>query len=86
MLKSMELRREIDELTASIKDKISNQLEVTADEHAQLQALMDEYKSVKSAEDSAKKISVKGEKTMDKAKFKAALKSFLCGKNDELVK
>ena len=86
MLKSMELRREIDELTASIKDKISNQLEVTADEHAQLQALMDEYKSVKSAEDSAKKINVKGEKTMDNAKFKAALKSFLCGKNDELVK
>lgn len=85
MLKSMELKREIDELTASIKDKINNQLEVTADEHAQLQAIMDEYKSVKSAEDSAKNI-VKGEKTMDNAKFKAALKSFLCGKNDELVK
>lgn len=84
MLKSMELKREIDELTASINGKISNQLEVTADEHAQLQALMDEYKSVKSAEDSAKKI-IKGEKTMDKMEMKAALKSFLRGTKDELT-
>lgn len=84
MLKSMEIRQEIDELTAAINGKISDQLEVTADEHARLQALMDEYKAIKTAEDSAKKI-VKGEKTMDKMEFKAALKSFLCGKSDELT-
>lgn len=85
MLKSMEIRQEIDELTAHINNKISNQLEVTADEHGRLQALMDEYKSVKSAEDSAKKVNVKGEKTMDKMEMKAALKSFLRGTKDELT-
>ena len=82
MLKSMEIRQEIDELTAAINDKISNKLEVTADESAQLQALMDEFKSVKSAEDSAKKV-IKGEKTMDKMEMKAALKSFLRGEKTE---
>ena len=82
MLKSMEIRQEIDELTAAINDKISNKLEVTADESARLQALMDEFKSVKSAEDSAKKV-IKGEKTMDKKEMKAALKSFLRGEKTE---
>ena len=54
MLKSMEIRQEIDELTAQIQDKINKKLTVPEDVQSALEAKIREYKTQKAAEDAAK--------------------------------
>ena len=68
MLKSMEIRQEIDELTAQIQDKINKKLTVPEDVQSTLEAKIREYKTQKAAEDAAKNEN-KGEEKMVKKGF-----------------
>ncbi len=86
MLKSMELKQEIDELTASINDKIEKRLTVPEDVQDALKAKIAEYKAQKAAEAAAKDNSVEGEDIMDKKVFSKALKAALLGNDSELRK
>ncbi len=83
MLKSMELRQEIDELTAEIKNKIAARQEVPEALQAKLESTIMEFKAQKAAE-SAAKSTVKGEEKMDKKLFNSALKKALLGNDTEL--
>ena len=83
MLKSMELRQEIDELTAEIKNKIAACQEVPEELQAKLESTIMEFKTQKAAESAAKSI-VKGEEKMDKKLFNSALKKALLGNDTEL--
>lgn len=85
MLKSMEIRQEIDELTAQIQDKINKKLTVPEDVQSALEAKIREYKTQKAAEDAAKNEN-KGEEKMDKKVFGKALKAALLGNDAELKK
>ena len=86
MLRSMELKQEIDELTVKIKGLISKKREVPEDVQDKLRAKIEEYKTQKAAEAAAKNNSAKGEETMDKKVFAKALKSALLGNDTELRK
>ena len=86
MLRSVEIKQEIDELTAFINDKISKKLEVPEDVQAKLQAKISEYKTQKAAEAAAKNNFEKGEEKMDKKVFGKALKAALLGNDTELKK
>ena len=86
MLKSMELKQEIDELTASINDQIEKRLMVPEDVQDALKAKIAEYKAQKAAEAAAKDNSVEGEDIMDKKVFSKALKSALLGNDAEIKK
>ena len=85
MLRSMEMKQEIDELTAEIQDKINKQLTVPEDVQDTLKAKIAEYKTQKAAE-AAAKFDSKGEDIMDKKVFSKALKSALLGNDAELKK
>ena len=85
MLKSMEIRQEIDELTAQIQDKINKKLTVPEDVQSALEDKIREYKTQKAAEDAAKNEN-KGEEKMDKKVFGKALKAALLGNDAELKK
>lgn len=85
MLKSMEIKQEIDELTVFIKAKMTKGLLVPEDAQKKLEAKISEYKSEKAAE-AARKINEKGVNTMitfDKAfrkQYSNALRKALLGK------
>ena len=85
MLKSMEIKQEIDELTADIKAKMTAGLPVAEDVQAKLKAKIEEYKSAK-ADESDRKSNEKGVITMTtfdaafKKQYSAALRNALIGK------
>jgi len=86
MLKSMEIKQEIDELTAQIQDKINKRLTVPEDVQNALEAKIHEFKTQKAAEDAAKNSNVKGENKMEKKLFNKAMKAALLGNDAELRK
>ncbi len=83
MLKSVELRQEIDEITADIKNRIAACQEVPEELQAKLESTIQEFKTQKAAEIAAKS-TVKGEEKMDKKLFNSALKKALLGNDTEL--
>ena len=54
MLHSLELKRELAAIQASLKKKVENQKPVSAEEQQRLQAALDEYKKAVAAETAEK--------------------------------
>jgi len=54
MLHSLELKRELAAIRASLKKKVENQEPVSAEEQQRLQAALDEYKKAVAAESAEK--------------------------------
>ena len=82
MLKSMEIRQEIDELTAFIKAKMNKGLPVPGDAQKKLEAKISEYKSVKAAETARKSNDIGGDIMIERKQYSNALRKALIGKAD----
>lgn len=85
MLKSLELKAELESLTNSINQKISEKQDASA-EQEKLASLITEYKNALADESKAKVSIEKGEKKMDKKLMNKAVKSFLLGIENEETK
>lgn len=83
MLHSLELKRELAAIQASLKKKVENQEPVGAEEQQRLQAAMDEYKNAVAAENAEKGKKTNMEK-VTRGMINAALKDFLRGDREKM--
>lgn len=83
MLHSLELKRELAAIQASLKNKVENQEPVSAEEQQRLQAALDEYKKAVAAETAEKGKKTTMEK-VTKGMINAALKDFLRGDREKM--
>lgn len=83
MLKSLELKRELAAIRASLKKKVENQEPVSAEEQQRLQAALDEYKKAVAAESAEKGRKLTMEK-VTRGMINAALKDFLRGDREKM--
>ena len=83
MLHSLELKRELAAIQASLKKKVENQEPVSAEEQRRLQATLDEYKNAVAAETAEKGKKTNMEK-VTRGMINAALKDFLRGDREKM--
>ena len=83
MLHSLELKRELAAIQASLKKKVENQETVSAEEQQRLQDALDEYKKAVAAETAEKGKKTNMEK-VTRGMINAALKDFLRGDREKM--